>query len=150
MTPKPATPKVQLPPPLIYLAFILAGIGIGRLINEPSLALPDMAQRGITIVLVLAGLVLDGWGSGQLRAQRAKPSLVTTGAYGFSRNPSYLGFGLIYFGFGIVMDSPTVLVLTIPCIIIIDRFIIPREEARLSSQFGAAYDAYRQKVRRWL
>ena len=48
------------------------------------------------------------------------------------------------------MDSPIALGLLIPCLFVIDRFVIAREERYLSARFGAEYDAYRQKVRRWL
>jgi protein-S-isoprenylcysteine O-methyltransferase Ste14 len=35
-------------------------------------------------------------------------------------------------------------------VLITDRWYIPFEEARMSAQFGAAYDDYRRRTRRWL
>jgi protein-S-isoprenylcysteine O-methyltransferase Ste14 len=32
----------------------------------------------------------------------------------------------------------------------IDRIQIPSEEAALGNRFGASYEAYRKKVRRWI
>ena len=35
-------------------------------------------------------------------------------------------------------------------LVVIDRYVIAREEAYLARRFGADYEAYRSKVRRWL
>jgi protein-S-isoprenylcysteine O-methyltransferase Ste14 len=48
------------------------------------------------------------------------------------------------------MDSPLALALLLPCLIVIDRLVIAREERYLAARFGGEYDAYRRKVRRWL
>jgi acetyl esterase/lipase len=40
--------------------------------------------------------------------------------------------------------------LLLPCLAIVDQFVIQREERYLAAKFGADYEAYRQKVRRWL
>ena len=76
--------------------------------------------------------------------------LATDGLYRFSRNPIYLGFAITYAGLAVAMDSVLVLLLLIPCLIVVDRFVIRREERYLSAKFGADYDAYRARVRRWL
>lgn len=154
---KPDHPGVIAPPPLIYLGFLLAGFGIGRLIGEPSLGLPVDLRRGLAFVLVIAGLLLDGIAAGTFKRLGTPPepwkpttALATGGLYRFSRNPIYLGFMITYGGFAVAMDSPVTLCMILPCLIIIDRFVIAREEAYLSAKFGAEYLAYQQKVRRWL
>jgi protein-S-isoprenylcysteine O-methyltransferase Ste14 len=48
------------------------------------------------------------------------------------------------------MDSALALFLLLPCLAIVDQFVIQREERYLAAQFGADYQAYCQKVRRWL
>ena len=48
------------------------------------------------------------------------------------------------------MDSPLALAMLFPCLIVIDRFVIVREEAYLERKFGEPYRAYRARVRRWL
>lgn len=148
---------VIAPPPVIYLAFLLAGFGIGRLIDEPSLGLATDWRRGLAFVLVIGGLLLDGIAAGTFRRLGTPPepwkpttALATGGLYRFSRNPIYLGFGLTYLGFAVAMDSPVALGLLLPCLIVIDRFVIAREERYLAARFGAAYEAYKEKVRRWL
>ncbi|WP_332658115.1 methyltransferase family protein [Brevundimonas sp.] len=166
---KPDTPGVIAPPPLIYLGFLLAGWGLAELGARPEAAgagldwlaagfgLEMAARRGIALTLIVGGLLLDGMAAGLFRRRGTavepwKPStaLIIEGPYRFSRNPIYLGFAITYVGLAIAMNSWIALILLVPCLFVIDRFVIRREEHYLSLKFGAAYDAYRQKVRRWL
>ena len=77
-------------------------------------------------------------------------ALATGGLYRLSRNPIYVGFAVTYLGFAVAMDSPVALALLIPCLIVVDRFVIAREERYLEGRFGDAFRAYRNEVRRWL
>ena len=150
-------PGVIAPPPLIYLGFLLAGFGIGRLVSEPSLGLDADWRRGLAFALVIGGLLLDGIAAGTFRRLGTPPepwkpttALATGGLYRYSRNPIYVGFAITYAGFALAMDSPIALALLVPCLIVIDRFVIQREERYLTTKFGAEYQAYKGKVRRWL
>ncbi len=162
MTAKRDTPGVIAPPPLIYLGFLAAGAGLGWALGEPSLGepslgLPDQVRRIAAVVLIAAGLMLDGAAAFTFRragtaVEPWKPStsLVAAGPYRFSRNPIYVGFALAYTGFAVGMDSPAALAFLIPCLIVIDRFVIAREETYLAAKFGDSYAAYARSVRRWL
>ena len=48
------------------------------------------------------------------------------------------------------MDSPVALALILPCLIVVDSFVIAREERYLEARFGEPYRAYKRSVRRWL
>lgn len=77
-------------------------------------------------------------------------ALVTDGAYRYTRNPMYLGMFLLLVG--CCLTTGTVAALPVPLVfaaIIEARFIRP-EEAVLRAQFGAEFEAYCSKVRRWL
>ncbi len=148
---------VVVPPPAIYFAFLLGGWGLGQWLGEPSLGLATELRRGLALVLILGGLLLDGAAAGYFRRLGTPPEpwkpttvLATGGLYRFSRNPIYLGFAITYLGLAIAMDSPIALGLLIPCLIVVDRFVIAREERYLSARFGAEYEAYKGRVRRWL
>lgn len=163
------TPGVVAPPPLIYIGFLLAGWVLFRFAN-PAVVGPEAAgwlslgfgletqtRRIVALPLIIGGLLLDGAAAGYFRrlgtaVQPWKPTtvLATGGPYRFSRNPIYLGFAITYAGLAVAMDSVLVLLLLIPCLWVIDRFVIQREERYLSAKFGAGYDAYRARVRRWL
>lgn len=165
----PDRPGVIAPPPLIYLAFLLAGWGLAELADLPAVSEAGLAwlgtgfgletsfRRGFALVLTVGGIVLDGAAAGQFRRLGTPPEpwkpttvLATNGLYGLSRNPIYLGFASTYAGLAIAIDSVVALALLLPCLIVVDRFVIRREERYLSLKFGADYDDYRAKVRRWL
>jgi protein-S-isoprenylcysteine O-methyltransferase Ste14 len=77
-------------------------------------------------------------------------ALVQDGPYGFSRNPIYLAFGLVYLGVGLVFNSTYVLIVLVAVLVLFDRLQIPREEQYLKAKFGEEFVAYTQRVRRWL
>ena len=158
-------PNVAVPPPLIYFAFLglgwaldRYGVHIGLPAGEDiSLGFGTELRRGIALALIIGGLLLDGMSAGLFRrlgtaVEPWKPStaLATDGPYRFSRNPIYVGFAITYAGLAIAMDSPIALLMLIPCLVLIDWAVIRKEEAYLSRTFGAEYDAYRNRVRRWL
>jgi protein-S-isoprenylcysteine O-methyltransferase Ste14 len=150
-------PGVIAPPPLIYLGFLALGWGVGRWIGEPSLGLDRPVQAAIAIAGLVLGLAVEAWAAGLFHKARTavqpwKPStaLVTGGVYGFTRNPIYVGFAVTYLALAVGLDSPLAITLLIPCLLVVDRFVIQREERYLAARFGADYDAYRRRVRRWL
>ena len=76
--------------------------------------------------------------------------LVTSGPYRLTRNPMYLGMAFLYvalaFAFGVIWA----LALLPAVIVMVDRFVIAREEPYLERKFGQAYHDYKARVRRWL
>jgi protein-S-isoprenylcysteine O-methyltransferase Ste14 len=166
---KPDIPGVIAPPPLIFLGFLFVGWGLAWTGARPEvveagyswlaagLGLEIEVRRGVAMSLIIGGLLLDGMAAGLFRRRGTavepwKPStvLIHEGPYRFSRNPIYVGFAITYAGLAIAMDSFVALLLLSPCLLMIDRFVIQREERYLAAKFGADYEAYRQKVRRWL
>ncbi len=109
-------------------------------------------------MLIATGALLGPiWGVRVLRragttVRPDKPSekLVTSGPFRFSRNPLYLALTLIYAGVAIAANSGWALLLLIPVILIMGRFVIGREEAYLARTFGEEYERYKGAVRRWL
>lgn len=150
-------PGVIAPPPLIYLGFLLGGWGLGRLAGLPSIGGEAVARVAVAGLLIGFGLALELWAIGAFRRRRTavqpwKPStaLVAEGPYRFSRNPIYLGFAVTYLGLALALNSWLALALLAPCLLVVDRGVIAREERYLSAKFGASYDAYRARVRRWI
>lgn len=148
---------VRFPPPLIYLGFLLAGWGLTFVVADPGVGAGWDVRRYIAFALIIGGVLLDGAAMEAFR-RRGTPAepwkdataLESGGVFRFSRNPIYLGFALIYAGCAVWIDSLMALALLIPCMVVVDRFVVLREEAYLSAKFGADWDAYRSRVRRWL
>lgn len=146
-------------PPLIYGAALLVGGVVGRLF--PSLAWPSGWPTGGALV---AGLVLLALGillmaAGVLQFKRhgtpvptdqPTTALVTTGVYGFSRNPLYLALTAIYLGVALLLPSLPALILILPVLVVMRYGVIAREERYLETKFGDAYRAYKARVRRWI
>ena len=107
--------------------------------------------------LVATGLALALWAAVAFRRARTTivphldpAALVTTGPYGLSRNPIYLGDALVLAGLCLVWRAPAALPLVALFVWVVTvRFIRP-EEARLSDGFGAAFHDWEARVRRWI
>ena len=76
--------------------------------------------------------------------------LVVDGAFRFTRNPMYLGLIGVCLGVAIRLGTATPLVLVPLFFLVLDRRFVRREENFLRERFGAAFDEYCGRVRRWL
>jgi protein-S-isoprenylcysteine O-methyltransferase Ste14 len=148
---------IRVPPPLIFLGLVVVGPLLDRLLGLAPFALARPLQVGLVLVLVAAGLALvlaaiRGFASAGTRVEPWAPSsaIVSDGIYRFTRNPMYLGMTLVMLGLALIIGSPASLALVALAVLIVDRFVIRREEAYLERKFGDPYRAYRAKVRRWL
>ena len=77
-------------------------------------------------------------------------ALVTSGIYGISRHPMYLGMVLMLLGLAILAGSLSPF-LAIPVFVILMEIVFVKvEEAMLEKKFGIAWLEYKAKVRRWI
>jgi protein-S-isoprenylcysteine O-methyltransferase Ste14 len=149
---------VRLPPPLLFLGALVLGIVLEWLWPLYWLdSLPPPLRYWLGGGLFLAGAALLAAAIRLFRrAGTAIPpwepstALVTTGVYGLSRNPIYLGMILIYVGIAFVFAASWAFLLLLPVLIALQIEVIRREETYLERRFGEAYRQYRQEVRRWL
>jgi protein-S-isoprenylcysteine O-methyltransferase Ste14 len=81
--------------------------------------------------------------------RKAASSLITDGPYRFSRNPTYVSLTLLL-GIGILINSGWVLMLVIPVFLVMDLWVVRREERHREAKFGEQYLRYKRTVRRWL
>jgi protein-S-isoprenylcysteine O-methyltransferase Ste14 len=77
-------------------------------------------------------------------------SLVVTGPFRFTRNPMYLGLTSLLLAWATYLGAPLVLLGPVAFVVFITRFQIIPEERIMVSKFGAEYEAYRMRVRRWI
>jgi protein-S-isoprenylcysteine O-methyltransferase Ste14 len=153
-----ATPGVITRPPRLYLACLLLGLVLDRVLplplDSPGTALMWWIAGG---GLILIGVAIFAAGVGSFsRAATPVPgnqpvrALVTTGIHGWSRNPIYVGMSFVYAGIGIAARSPWIFILALPLAVTMRYVIVTREEAYLERRFGDAYRVYKARVRRWL
>ena len=80
-----------------------------------------------------------------------KPSaLVATGPFAASRNPMYVCMVLILLGAAIAWGSLSPFLILPPFVLVLSKRFIPVEEAAMSQAFGAEYEQYKKRVRRWI
>jgi protein-S-isoprenylcysteine O-methyltransferase Ste14 len=149
------SPGVHIPPPFFYVA----AIGAGALLRRTApLAIGGGAARVVAawIFIVLFAVLLlwsFAWFARQkttIIPNRPANALVVGGPFRFTRNPLYLALALLTIGAGLWLNTWWVLMLLLPAVAAVDRLVIAREEAYLQRRFGAEYDAYTARVRRWL
>ena len=75
---------------------------------------------------------------------------VTSGPFARSRNPLYVGLLVLYLGLALLAPTLWGVVLFPVAVLLVYWGAIHPEERFLHERFGAPYDAYRQRVRRWL
>jgi protein-S-isoprenylcysteine O-methyltransferase Ste14 len=77
-------------------------------------------------------------------------TLVTSGVYGWTRNPMYLGLSILLLGWAIKLGTLSPLVGPVLFVLLIQRVQIRPEEHALRMQFGQHYEQYCHRVSRWL
>ncbi|UAB78843.1 isoprenylcysteine carboxylmethyltransferase family protein [Erythrobacter sp. SCSIO 43205] len=149
--------KLLIPPPIVAALCGLAMWGLAHFLPETKLAFAF--QRFLAGVFIAVGLAIDLVSVGAFRkakttvtplAPEKASSLVVTGLYRYTRNPMYLGMLFILIGIAIWLGSPVNVIMLIAFVAYITGFQIVPEEARLAQVFGADYESYKSRVRRWL
>jgi protein-S-isoprenylcysteine O-methyltransferase Ste14 len=153
--PERDTAGVVAPPPLIFLAGLGIGFGLEALL--PGGSLPGLVQWALGGLLVVSGLALlatfqSSFNRSGTAVEPWKPTtaIVTSGPYGLSRNPAYLGMALVYAGIALLADAPWALVPLPLVLLVINNGVIVREERYLERKFGSEYLDYKRTVRRWI
>jgi protein-S-isoprenylcysteine O-methyltransferase Ste14 len=153
----PANAGVHFPPPLLYVAGIVAGWLADRAHPLPITGHPSALRSALVIAFGLGWLALfaPAW-SGFLRKRttiipnRPAAALVTSGVYRLTRNPMYVSLVLLYLAVTLALDSWWPLAFLPLVVVAVDRLVIRREERYLAHAFPGEYDEYRRRVRRWL
>jgi len=151
----PETAGVLAPPPLIALASMAAGWGLGKL--TPVRVVPDEAAWPLGALFLAAALLLFlPAATAFFRARTPLPTrrpttaIVTSGPYRISRNPIYLSFACTQIGLGFATNNAWMLAMTAVTVAVITSGVIVREERYLERRFGEEYLSYKRRVRRWV
>ena len=151
------TLELKIPPVVLVVLFALAMWLLAQLV--PALALPMSWRLLLAGIFAGAGIAvaLSGvWAFRRAnttvdpRVPQQSSSLVIRGIYRYSRNPMYVGFLLLLAAWAFNLSSVAALVLLPLFVWYMNRFQIAPEERHLLQKFGADYQAYCEKVRRWL
>ncbi len=150
-------PGVYIPPPLIY-----AAIFAGAVLLQKNIAIDDsFFKKQLTqfmgILFFVPALYFMIRSLNQfIRTKntvvtiKAAESLQITGIYKTTRNPMYASLVLVYLGLTCLMGNWWNIILLPLLLLVVQEYVIKREEKYLARKFGNEYMDYRQHVRRWL
>jgi protein-S-isoprenylcysteine O-methyltransferase Ste14 len=150
-------PGVWFPPPFVYVI----GFGAGWLLERwrplpitggASTAREVGGWAGILLWLAFFVSALMAFRRARTTLIPNKPAsaFVRSGPYSITRNPMYVSLAALYIGLMLLINSWWPAIFLPIALLIIDRFVIAREERYLASAFSAEYDDYKRQVRRWL
>lgn len=144
-----------IPPPIllvaaIILSYLASTIAPGLQLGGPPLSLLGFGIIAVGIGLFVWSITLFQKSKTTLDPQGEPSSLVTIGPYRISRNPIYLGFLCIAIGTALVFANVLAFVGPLVFFFFINTLVIPFEEDMLTKVFGATYQDYRTRTRRWL
>lgn len=146
----------------ISIAFFAAFIGaamwlsvltqpLGRIHLLNNLLAMTLGLGLLFLSLVVSGASLknmkDSWRVGVLEDQTT--DLVTTGIYGFTRNPYFVAYLLMFAGYTVILQNLILLGLSIIGFLFVHKMIM-KEEKYLYTVHGDVYGNYRAKVPRYI
>lgn len=162
LTPGGATPpsgrRRFFPPPFLFVLGFVTGLLLHKF---APLSLVPGGPTAFSVwfswVLVALGLIILSWAMITFRAARTAiipfgpaTQVVEAGPYRYSRNPMYVGIGLLYVGLALWLNRLWPVLLLPGVYALLGVLIVRREERFLADLFGEAYADYRRRVRRWL
>jgi protein-S-isoprenylcysteine O-methyltransferase Ste14 len=147
---------MRILPPHIFLAAIVLIVAANLLFDSPR-PIPGPFEFILGGLLFVVGLAIT-LPSARL-FHRVKTNiipyndpneLVTSGWFRHTRNPMYLGMVVVLAGISVGFGELLGYAVPLIFLILMDRTFIPMEESAMQRVFGARYDEYRSKVRRWI
>ncbi|PIE42909.1 MAG: protein-S-isoprenylcysteine methyltransferase [Gammaproteobacteria bacterium] len=149
--------ELKIPP--VAQAIIIGALMVIAAKFLPRIDINPLLQWVSIGLLLLVGMYFGVAGIVEFRRQKTTvdprypgnaSELVDTGIYRLSRNPMYVGIALLLVAIVLYFRSPFLLLGVVVFMAYMTRFQIMPEEAHLSKVFGAKYDDYKSRVRRWL
>ena len=149
------TVAYRLWPPVAIGAPLLAGWLVTLVRGDPVDLGGWRVPLGFALSLFFIGW--NGWAfwlfgrrrTGLLPGQ-ATHAMIEDGPYRLSRNPLYVGLLALYLGVALLAPTMWALVLFPAAVLLVLWGAILPEERFLHERFGAPYDEYTRRVRRWL
>lgn len=130
----------------VVLALRLAGFDLlGVTFHAARWPAAVVMGAGCTVIVIALAQLNE---AARVGLPTGRTSLKTSGLYAFSRNPIYLSAAVMLIASCIYVPHSLNVISTVATILI-HHSIVLAEERFLAERFGAAWDDYRRKVRRY-
>jgi len=149
--------ELRIPPPVVALLIAVAMWHSERVIAPFDV--PPGPRLAVALAVLVVGLAVGISAVAAFRRAKttvnplkpeAAAALVDTGIFRHTRNPMYLALMIGLVAWAIFLASALALLIGFAFVPYINRFQIEPEERVLGEKFGAAYQAYAARVRRWI
>jgi protein-S-isoprenylcysteine O-methyltransferase Ste14 len=154
--PQRRSPRSMIGVLIQTLAFFLTAFGIPDAMLDPLSPLA-LGEAAAIALLMAAAVALFLWASRTMGRNwsivaRLNPDhqLVTTGPFAYVRHPIYSAMALLLPALSIGLGTEWRLIVTLPLYAIGTWLRIAEEEKLLRTAFGASYDAYAARVKRFI
>lgn len=108
-----------------------------------------MIVAGVGVMLYCTGLFAR-IGRGTPIPAAPPEKLVVEGPYRYSRHPIYVADVTVWLGIFLFEGHAALLLYAVLATVVVELVIVLWEEPALRRRFGSQYDAYRERVPRWL
>ena len=147
---------VRIPPPVFYLVAVVLGVAF-QWLWALGFARGSSLRIALGVIAICGGVAIVGSAFSVFRRigqhpdpRKPTPTIARDGPYRFTRNPMYLGVGMIQLGLGIALGNAWIVLLLVPVAVLIHYRAILPEERYLEGKFGDEYTSFRASVRRWI
>jgi len=142
-------------PDLCVVTLSCAAIALARIAPSTVLLPPSLRAVGgisIAVAVFVGGVTLRALRTAATSTNPidAPTRMLTSGPFGWSRNPLYLAYVLAVLGCALLGGSWAALICPLACFSVLNWLIIPIEERAMLRAFGEEYGLYRHRVRRWI
>ncbi len=137
----------------LSVVFVLASLWLDKLLPVHLLISPP-ANLFLSVPLLVIGSSLALWTVYNFYKARGSPvplnppkELVTTGLYSRVRNPMLLGWFILLFGLGILLNSISLIFIFFPLFVLQNVLYLKTvEEKEMEKKFGQQYLKYKESV----
>ena len=149
-------PGYRIWPPIALGVPLFAGVMVTAVAGDPF-TLARVGARVVGAVLLAVFGIWNGWTLTVMAANRtavlpggATRVVLDRGPFRLSRNPLYVGLIVLDVALTLLWPSAWALIFVPVGVALLFWGAIAPEERYLGRKFGAEYDDYRRRVRRWL
>jgi protein-S-isoprenylcysteine O-methyltransferase Ste14 len=148
---------VHIPPPIFFILCLGIALILEYLFPVKLQGIPFLLRMNIGVILLIiacaiavSSFIVLIRNKTPFDPAKATIRIVKEGPFRFSRNPLYLSLIIIISGIAFLVFSVWLFIAIPVLFLLLHFYAVKPEECYLSLKFGEEYQAYKNKVRRWI